>query len=421
MRVLLAGLNHRTAPVEVRERFAFPDSELAAALSSLRQIDGVREAMVLSTCNRVEITLSVQDEHPALESLKSFLQQTKHASAQQLEPHLYVLEDEAAIRHLFRVASSLDSMVVGEPQILGQMKAAYTAAKEHGSVSGFLEAVLSRAFNVAKRVRNETEIGKSAVSIAYAAVELARQIFGDLAQRRVLVVGAGEMAELAARHLRRSGCGQILVTNRTRSHAEELADVVEGSVVDYETFRDRLTDVDIVITGSGAVDHLLTVAHMRRAMAARRSRAMFLIDIAVPRNIEPAVNELDGAFLYDVDDLGRAVSENLAARQREAEEAEHLIEEEVRRLLDRLKVREIAPTIVGLQHRLDALAHAELDKVRTRLGPLTDAQQQALDAYTRGLLHKIAHAPLTELRRAASAPEGEGTIALIRRLFRLDE
>jgi glutamyl-tRNA reductase len=331
------------------------------------------------------------------------------------------LEDEAAIRHLVRVASSLDSMVVGEPQILGQMKAAYSAAKDHGSVGGFLEAVLSRAFNVAKRVRNETEIGKSAVSIAYAGVELARQIFGDLRTRRVLVVGAGEMSELAARHLRRSGCGQILVTNRTRARAEELADVVEGTVIDYEMFRDRLHEVDIVITGSGTTEFLLNAAQMRKVMAARRNRTIFLIDIAVPRNVEPAVNELDGVFLYDIDDLGRAVTENLAARQREAEEAERLIEEEVRRLLERLKAREVAPTIVGLQQHLDALAQAELEKIRPKLGDLTAAQQMALDAYTRGLLNKIAHAPLTELRRAASAPEGEGTIALIRRLFRLDE
>lgn len=421
MRVILAGLNHRTAPVEVRERFAFGEGELPQALAALRNVEGVREAMLLSTCNRVEITLSVSGDKPALPAIKEFLQQTKHAAHEQLEQHLYVLEDEAAIRHLFRVASSLDSMVVGEPQILGQMKAAYTAAKEHGTVCGFLETVLSRAFSVAKRVRNETEIGRSAVSIAYAGVELARQIFGDLRHRRVLVVGAGEMSELAARHLRRSGCGQILVTNRTRARAEELADVVEGSVIEYETFRDRLTDVDIVITGSGATEYLLTAAQMRKVMAARRHRTLFLIDIAVPRNIEPAVNELDGAFLYDIDDLGRAVTENLAARQREAEEAERLIEEEVQRLLERLKAREVAPTIIGLQQRLGEMAQAEWEKVRPKLGELTPGQQQALEAYTRGLLHKIAHVPLTELRRAANAAEGEGTIALIRRLFRLDE
>jgi len=421
MNVLLAGLNHRTAPVEVRERFAFPEEELPQALDALRSIEGVREALVLSTCNRVEITLSLNGGPSALPALKEFLTSARHADLATLEPHLYVLEDEAAIRHLFRVASSLDSMVVGEPQILGQLKAAYSVAKDRGAVNSFLDAVLGRAFNVAKRVRTETEIGRSAVSISYAAIELARQIFGDLKNRKVLLVGAGKMADLAARHLRRAGCGQILVTNRTHARAAELARQVEGTVTDYPTFRERLTEVDIVITSSGVTDYLLRVADMKRAMAARRNRSMFLIDIAVPRNVEPAVNDLESVYLYDIDDLGRAVEQNLAARQKEAGEAERLIEEEVRRLIDRLKVREIAPTIVSLQQHLESMAQGELEKVRPKLGEMTPQQQQAIDAYTRGLLNKIAHAPLTELRRAASAPEGESVIALIRRLFRLDE
>jgi glutamyl-tRNA reductase len=338
-----------------------------------------------------------------------------------VRPYLYHRENEQAIRHLFRVAASLDSMVLGEPQILGQLKAAFSAAKERGALHGVLESVMTRAFSVAKRVRSETDIGRSAVSVSFAAIELARQIFGHLNGKRVLLVGAGKMSELAARHLKRAGCAGILVTNRTRARAEEMAAAIEGSVIDYQSFPSRLAEMDIIITSSGAPDFLLRKDDMKHVLEKRRNRPMFVIDIAVPRNVDPAVNELEHVFLYDIDDLGRAVEENRRARRKEAEQAESIIEDEIRRLMERMKAREVAPTIVGIQQQLDEMSRVELDRVRGRLGSLTPQQEEALAAYTRGLLNKVAHGPLTELRRAATQPEGDRVVRVIRRMFRLEE
>jgi glutamyl-tRNA reductase len=420
MKLLLTGLSHHTAPVEVRERLAFPEPVLAEALGTLRQAAGADEAMILSTCNRVEIAVTTQNGN-ATDAVRRFLAARNSADPGSLDAYLYELSDRDAIRHIFRVAASLDSMVIGEPQILGQMKAAYAAAHELGSLHGILDDVLTRAFGVAKRVRNETEIGRSAVSVSYAAVELARQIFGSLKGKTVLIAGAGKMSELAARHLHRSGCERILVTNRTRKRAEEMAALFDGEVIDYDAWKSRLAEMDIVLTSSGAHDYILRRDEMKRAVDKRRNRPMFVIDIAVPRNVEPSVNELENVFLYDIDDLGKAVEENRKSREREAEDAEQIIDGEIDRLLGRWKAREVAPTLVKLQQQLDEMAHAEMERVRSKLGELTPQQEEALAAYTRGLLHKVAHGPLTEIRRAAAQPDGEETIALIRRMFRVEE
>lgn len=420
MKLLLTGLSHHTAPVDVREQFAIPEARLADALQALRAQPGVDEAIILSTCNRVELAVTSDNGDPA-QAVTRFLAQVRGLDAAGVEPFLYRHEDEMAIRHIFRVAASLDSMVLGEPQILGQLKAAFTAAKQQGALHGFLESVLSRAFNVAKRVRSETEIGHNAVSVSYVAIELARQIFGHLSDKRVLLVGAGKMSELAARHLKRGGCGRITVTNRTRERAQEMASLVEGDLVDYAEFPSLLHEMDIVLTSSGAPDYLLRKEQMRHVLERRRSRPVLVIDIAVPRNVDPAVNELEHVFLYDIDDLGRAVEENRKTRRKEAEQAEQIIDEEIRRLMERLRAREVAPTIVGLQQQLEELSRAEWERVRGRLGALTPQQEEALNAYTRGLLNKIAHGPLTEIRRAATQPEGDRVIRLIRRMFRLDE
>lgn len=420
MKLLLTGLSHHTAPVEVRERLAIPESVLAEALGVLLQIAGADEAMILSTCNRVEVAVTVQTGDAA-EGVRRFLTSRNNSDPSSLDAYLYELSDRDAIRHIFRVAASLDSMVIGEPQILGQMKAAYAAAHELGTLHGILDDVLTRAFGVAKRVRNETEIGRSAVSVSYAAVELARQIFGSLKGRSVLIAGAGKMSELAARHLRRSGCERIFVTNRTRRRAEEMAALFEGEVIDYDAWKPRLAEMDIVLTSSGAQDYILHRDDMKRAVDKRRNRPMFVIDIAVPRNVEPSVNELENVFLYDIDDLGKAVEANIKTRQKEAEDAEQIIDGEIDRLLSRWKAREVAPTLVKLQQQLDEMARLEMERVKGRLGALTAQQEEALAAYTRGLLHKVAHGPLTEIRRAAALPDGEETIALIRRMFRVEE
>ena len=420
MRLLVTGVNHRTAPVEVRERLAFDQHSLGPALRGLVKRPGVVEGIILSTCNRVEVTAAFEEGGQAGEELDAFLAEQRGVGREWIEPHLYRHEGRDAIRHVFRVAASLDSMMVGEPQILGQFKAAYAAAKAEGTVSGFLESVLTRAFSVAKRVRSETEIGQSAVSVSYAAVELAREIFGSLAGKRVMIVGAGKMSELAARHLRRAGATRMLVTNRTQARALEMARLFDAEIVEYDRFQSALPDVDIVITSSGAPHYILRRDEMRRVIEARRNRPMFLIDIAVPRNIEPAVNELDNVFLYDIDDLARVVETNVQARRKEAEGAEAIIAEEVERLVERLKAREVAPVIVSLQEQLEQVRRAELEHIRGRLGPLTPQQEEALEALTRGIINKIAHGPIAELRKNAGHPSGTHLVDMIRRVFRLE-
>jgi glutamyl-tRNA reductase len=421
MKLLITGLSHHTAPVEVRERLAFEENTLLEALDRLRRRPGMIEGMILSTCNRVEVAVTAEEQTDAEGSIERFLAESRSVERAWVSPYLYRYNGPDAIRHLFRVASSLDSMVVGEPQILGQLKSAYALAKECGALSGYLDLVMTRAFNVAKRVRTETEIGTSAVSISYTAVELARDIFGSLGGKRVLLAGAGKMAESAARHLRRAGVSDILVTNRTRSRADLLAEEFQGQVVPYEDFVNMLAEIDILLTSSAAPHYILTREQMRGVISRRRNRPMFLIDIAVPRNIEPSVNQLDNVFLYDIDDLDRVVKSNMQARKNVAEQAEEIITEEVERMVLRLKTREVTPTIISLQEQLEQLRAAEIERARGRLGALTPQQEEAIEALTRGIINKIAHGPITEMRRKASDPDGIHLMNTIRKLFRLGE
>jgi glutamyl-tRNA reductase len=420
MRFSITGVNHKSAPVEVRERLAFDEPSLAAALLDLKGRPGFCEGLILSTCNRVEVALTCEDATASL-AVDEFLADTRQVARDWVTPYLYHYEDGEAIRHLFRVAASLDSMMVGEPQILGQLKSAYALAKEHGAVSGFLDTLLTRAFNVAKRVRSETEIGANAVSVSYAAVELARDIFGTLDDQKVMIVGAGKMSELAARHLRRSGATHIYVTNRTYERAVEMAQIFDGKIVEYTKFMSFLPEVDIVITSSAAPHYIITRDEMKKAIGARRNRPMFLIDIAVPRNIEPSVNKLDNVFLYDIDDLQKVVDSNLEGRMHSAEEAEAIIREEVERMMARLKAREVVPTIVSLQEQLEKLRAGELARMRGKFGALTPEQEEALIALTKGIINKIAHGPISELRRYANEPDGHHFVRAIRKVFRLGD
>ncbi|MDP9170476.1 MAG: glutamyl-tRNA reductase, partial [Acidobacteriota bacterium] len=332
---------------------------------------------------------------------------------------IYRFEARDAIHHLFRVASSLDSMVVGEPQILGQLKAAYAFAKAEGTVGGVLETVLTRAFNVAKRVRSETGIGQMAVSISYAAVELARQIVDPLKGKTVMIIGSGKMGELAARHLRRSGATRILVTNRTWERAEELARLFDGRAVEYTRFQSILHEADIVITSSGAPHYILTREDMRRVIAQRKNRPVFLIDIAVPRNIDPAVNDLEGVFLKNVDDLEGVVNANIQQRGRQAQQAETIIAQEVEQMMSRFTLEEVTPTIISLQEQLEEIRSAEVARTLRRMPGLTAEQRQQIETMTRSIVNKIAHGPISELRRNAGQPEGSQVIDAIRRVFHL--
>ncbi|MCL5744096.1 MAG: glutamyl-tRNA reductase, partial [Acidobacteria bacterium] len=383
--------------------------------------EGISEAMILSTCNRVEITVTADDCVEPESIVDAFLAEFRLISPEIITPYLYRHTGKEAIHHLFRVAASLDSMVIGEPQILGQLKNAYAAAKAQGALCGWLEGLLNRAFSVAKRVRSETGIGQMAVSISYAAVELARKIFGSLSNKTVMIAGAGKMSELAARHLRRSGATHVFVTNRTHERAVELAHLFQGTPIEYTRFLGMLPEVDILIASTAAPHYILRKEEMHRVIAARRNKPVFLIDISVPRNIEPAVNELDNVFLYDIDDLQEVVNANLRERLKEAEHAEEIVAHEVDRMMARLKVQEVAPTIVSLQEQLELIRTAEIEKLRRKYGPLSREQEEAWDLLTRAIVNKIAHGPISELRNQAGRPDGAHVIEAIRKVFHLQD
>ena len=416
MNIIVAGINHKTAPVDVRERFAVPDNRLPEALRDLQQ-SGIAEALVLSTCNRFELLLRYEDGF----DVRNFI--AEYFSAGNARNHVYVHEGDQAVEHLFRVASSLDSMVVGEPQILGQVKEAYTAARAAGTVDSQLNALVTRAFAVAKRVRTETQIGSFSVSVASIAVELAKKIFGSLEGRTVYLVGAGKMSELAARHLVANGAGAIFVANRTYERAVELAAKFQGEAMLFEQLYETAANADIVITSTGATNPIFRREHGELFLHRRKNKPMFFIDIAVPRDVSPEMNKLDGIFVYDIDDLQEVAASNSATRAREAERAQEIISIETRRFREYLQSLDVVPTIVSLQEHLENIRQAEIDKVRGKLGKLSQEQEQAIDAMTRGIVNKILHAPVTTLKTAARSKDSGSTtvIEIVRKLFRLDK
>ncbi|HZE26098.1 MAG TPA: glutamyl-tRNA reductase [Terriglobales bacterium] len=419
MRFQLIGVNHNTAPVEVRERLSIPESRLPEACKRLTEHPGIEEGMILSTCNRVEILANTKNGAPA--DLRGFLQNYFHLDAAELERHLYEYTEQDAVRHLFRVAASLDSMVVGEPQILGQVKEAYATARAVGAVRAQLDQLVTRAFAVAKRVRTETAVGSSSVSIASVAVDLAKKIFGNLAGKQVYLVGAGKMSELAARHLMAHGCASIFVANRTYDRAVSLAYKFKGQAIHFEDLHHTCDRADIVITSTGAPHAIFRREHGEIFLARRRNRPMFFIDIAVPRDVDPAMNKLDGIFVYDIDDLQQAVASHVADRRKEAERAEAIVTVEVERFQARIQTLDVVPTIVSLQDHLETIRQAEIDRVRGRLGRMTPDQEMAVEALTRGIVNKIMHTPISTLKSAARDPEATTVIDLVRRLFNLQE
>jgi glutamyl-tRNA reductase len=422
MSFILLGINHRTAPIGLREQAAIARERLADALQAATEIAGVREAMILSTCNRVEVLAAIENASANVEGL---FYQYLGMDALALRPHLYEYRDREAIRHLFRVAASLDSMVVGEPQILGQVKDAYSAAREAGTVSTQLEPLLQSAFAAAKKVRNETEIGTATVSIASVAVDLAQKIFGSLTGKTVFLVGAGKMSELAARHLIRHGAGTVLVTNRTEERAVRMAAGFAGTgarnapqVVPWGEMRAAASQADIVITSTGASEPIFRKEDGQAFLHRRKNRPMFFIDIAVPRDVDPEMNRLEGIFLYDIDDLQSVAAAHLAERTREAADAEAVIAAEVERYHSKLRTVNVAPAIVTLQQRAEELRQAELRRVQGRLGNLTAEQRAAVEALSRGLMNKFLHSPMQALKQAAK--EGDAArIEAIRETFAL--
>lgn len=418
MNLQLLGVNHRTAPVEVRERLAIPESKLPHALQQLMTIPGVNEALILSTCNRVEIVAQTANGST---DLRHFLKQYFEVDPTPYEPHLYEFRQDDAVRHVFRVASSLDSMVVGEPQILGQVKEAYATARAAGTVQSYLDLLLTRAFAVAKRVRTETAVGSSSVSVASVAVELAGKIFGSLEGKHVCIVGAGKMSELAARHLVSQGAGPVFVANRTYERACALAERFGGQAIKFDSLYDHCERADVVITSTGAPVTIFKREHGARFLAKRRNRPMFFIDLAVPRDVDPEMSKLDGIFVYDIDDLQEAVSSHVESRKKEAEHAESIIQTEVERFHARLQTLHVVPTIVSLQDQFETIRQAELDRVRGRLGKLSPEQEMAVEALTHGIVNKIMHTPIRSLKSAAAGPEMTTLVETFRKIFDLRE
>ena len=419
MELALIGVSHKTAPVEVRERLAFSSDKIRAALATLLERTHAAEAMILSTCNRVEIVA----QGPDAQLVQDFICEYHQIPAEAISKHVYSYKNAEAIRHLFRVTASLDSMMLGEPQILGQVKEAYRLASEAGTIGSSLSPLLNRAFAVAKRVRSETGISQSAVSISYAAVELARKIFGDLAGKTVMIIGASKMGELAAKHLKRNGVGSVLVTNRTFERAVEIAKIFEGAAVPFEHFTDHMEHADIVISSTGAPHFIITKSLAEQVIRNRRNKPVFFIDIAVPRDVDPLVNDIDNAFVYDIDDLQQVIDANMRERMKEAGRAEEIVDREVQAFCTRMQSREVAPTIVLLRETVDRVRREEIERYRKLLRDMPAEQQQAtlaaIDQVTQSLMNKILHHPITQMKEMNSDPNGSEFVETVRKIFNI--
>jgi len=418
MEILVVGLNHKTAPIEIRERVAFDGQKIFDALRVLRESEVVRESIILSTCNRVEVYAGVRDGRDGAEFIKDFLSGFHNVPRQVLDKSLYVYHGADAIRHIFRVSSSLDSMIVGEPQILGQVKDAFNLSLKNKNTGVVLNRLMEKASSVAKRIRRETKIAESAVSISFAAVELAKKIFGDLSVKSFMLIGAGEMAELATRHLINNGVREVFVTNRTYERAEELAREFGGKAVRFDDLLSELKHVDIVICSTGAPNYILTKQDLQRIMRQRKQRPMFIIDISVPRNIDPEINDLDNVYLYDIDDLQGVVELNIQARNREAQKAEEIVTSEVESFLRWKASLTVVPTIVALRDKAETIRKGELEKALRRLGPLGDEQRRTIDYLTKAIVNKLLHYPTVALKYEDR--DKDELIATIKKLYGLN-
>jgi len=422
MSIVLVGVNHKSAPIDVRERLAFSEDACAASLRELVDGELIREGLIVSTCNRVEIlteTTTGQFDDSA-ERVIQFLAHTGQLPRDFFEANLYKHVDDGAVRHLFRVASSLDSMVVGEPQVLGQVRRAYSIALDAGTAGRVLNRLVHHAFRVAKRVRTETGIGANAVSISYMAVELGKKIFDSLNGKTALLVGAGEMAELSARHLVNAGISRVMVANRTGAAAQELAEAFGGDAVSFDRLSDHLAEADVVICSTGAAEYVVTEAMAREALTKRRNRPSFFIDISVPRNIDPAIGKIPNMFVFDIDDLESVISSNIREREREAERAELIVESEIMQFQQALRALDAGPAIATFRQTLQDIARLEMDRRRAQLGSLTPEQERAIEALLLSTVNRISHPVLSNLRRSYDAGDAE-TIEAWRDLFGLED
>ena len=417
MPLIAIGVNHRSTPVDLRERLSVSAGALEETLRSIRAFDGVLGAAVISTCNRVEAILSASSED-VIEPMVGWFTQRAAAERRELEKHVYVLRHGDVVKHLFRVASGLDSMIVGEPQIGGQVRAAFLASRQHGAMDALLTQLFDQTMRVAKKVRSETGIGESAVSVPYAAVELARKIFGNLAGLQVMLVGAGEMGEQTAESLATFGLQQVFVANRSFDRAQELAARYNGEAIQFSGIAPYLETCDIVIASTAAPHYVIEAEHVQQALAVRRRRNLFLIDLSVPRNIDPAIANIDGAYLYNIDDLQSVADSNRELRLQRAEEAESIVDREVDSFRRRLVAQDAVPTILELKQRLEIIRASELEKCLRKLGPITPEQRDAVSLLTTQMINKILHYPILQLKEV-DEPERESLRQTIRKIFGL--
>jgi glutamyl-tRNA reductase len=421
MELIIVGLNHNTAPIEIREGLAFPEDRMEDALSQLHAIPSVKENMIISTCNRVEIYVTAGHTEKAIHDIKQFLSEYHRLSLKAFEKNLYAFVGEEAVKHIFRVASSLDSMVVGEPQILGQMKSAYQMTTE-SKVSGLvIHRLLHRAFHVAKRVRTETKIGNSAVSISSVAVELAQKIFGTLGEKTVLLIGAGEMCELAARHLVSGGVRKVVVTNRTFERAVAFAQEFKGEALPFHEIAQGLKKVDIVISATDSRQPLIRHVEVAKVIKERKQKPIFFIDIADPRNVEPSVGKIENVYLYNIDDLKKVADENIQDREKEARKAETIVKEEVVQFTNWYRSLEVIPTLTALRTKFEEIRKKELEKTFSLHPHLSDKEKRSLEALTQAIINKILHPPMTLLKQPNEEAMADLYVDALRTLFDLSE
>ncbi len=415
MNILVIGLNHKTADVDVRERLAFNGPTLEDGLLKIAELPGIDEAIILSTCNRVEIYSNVKDTGNAFGAVKNFLSEFHGLDREALEKSLYIHKDREAVRHAFRVASSLDSMVVGEPQILGQLKDAFEFALGKKTTGIMLNRLMKKAISVAKRVRTETRIAENAVSISFAAVELAKKIFTDFSEKSFMLLGAGEMAELAAKHMMGSGVREVVVANRTFERGCELAEEFNGRAVKFEDFPQEMIHSDIIICSTGAPVYVLHKEEMQRIMKERKQRPVFVIDISVPRNVDPAINDLDNVYLYDVDDLQGVVDTNILERKKEAEKAENIVEDEIESFQKWMASLDSVPTVVALRNKAESIKKEELERLINKLPGLGEKEKKAIEYMASAITNKLIHPPTAALKE--DTEDKDILIATIRKLY----
>ena len=423
--VVIVGLNHRSAPIDVRESVAFENSYVRDALVRLRDYPSIQEGVILSTCNRVEVIAAAAHGPTAFNEIMKFLADQKaqrHAGA--LDEHIYNYQDADAVRHLFRVAASLDSMVIGEPQILGQLKQYYDAAQQAGTVGAILHRLFHRSFSVAKRVRSETGIGSGAVSVSSVAVDLAKRIFDRFDDKTVMLIGAGEMGDLMARHLQSAGVRNLMVTNRTFERAVALAETIQGNPIRFEDFPRYLTMADLVIGCAGAPELLVDAATVEKVLRERKQKAMFFIDIGDRRNFDARINDLDNVYLYNIDDLKSVAEDNLQERANEAEKAEGIVHEEVENFLRWLNSLEQVPTITALRQRFEEIRKGEIEKsLGGNLKDLSEAQRAALQDMTTAMVNKMLHGPISQLKKNSPEEDDDGIlyVTALKKLFNLED